>query len=94
MVPESILMVGHDRTVAILGGLPEPTGSADEVTAFVRALLAADRIAFGATQVRAGIPSQRRKDERKRLPTHAIRSIRGKRVLERVRFACGSGEPE
>jgi hypothetical protein len=94
VVPESTLIGSHDRTVAILGGLPEPTGSVQEVTAFVRTLLAADRIAFEATQARSGIPSQRRKDERKRLPTHAIRSVRGKRMLERVRFACGGGEME
>ena len=92
VAPESTLIGSHDRTAAILGGLPEPTASATEVTAFVRALLAADRIAFEATHVRSGIPSRRRKDERKRLPTHAIRSIKGRRVLERVRFACGGME--
>jgi hypothetical protein len=91
IVPESALLGGHDRTVAILGGLPDPAASVDEVTAFVRALLAADRIAFEATEAKSGIPSQRKKDGRKRLPTHTIRSLRGKRVLERLRFACGGG---
>ena len=88
MVPESTLLGGHDRSVAILGGLPEPTGSADEVNAFVRALLAADRIAFETGEARSGIPGRGR-DRRMRLPTHTIRNLRGKRVLERVRFACG-----
>jgi hypothetical protein len=91
IIPVSALLGGRDRTMTILGGLPEVATSADEVSAFVRALLAADRIAFEPAEARSGIPSERKKDVRKRLPTHAVRSIRGKRVLERVRFACGEG---
>lgn len=89
VVPELTLLGSHDRSVAILGRISEPTASAEEARAFVRGLLEADRIAFDPAAVRAGIPSERRRDGRKRLPTHTIRRVRGHRVLERVRFACG-----
>jgi hypothetical protein len=91
-VPELTLLARHERSIAILGGVTEPTASTVEAHAFVRALLQADRIAFDPAEVHSGIPSARRRDGRKRLPTHAIRRVGGRRMLVRVRFACGGPE--
>jgi hypothetical protein len=89
IAPEPVLVGSVNKTAAILGGLPEPTASTDEVTAFVQTLLESNRIAFESKEVRQGIKSPKSGDERKRLPTHAIHAKGGKKVLERVRFACG-----
>ncbi len=89
MAPEQVLVGSEHRTGAILGALPEPTASTDEVTAFVQTLLASNRIAFEGKAVSQGIKSATASDERKRLPTHAIRREDGKKVLQRVRFSCG-----
>lgn len=91
-VPEPVLVGSVDRTAAILGELPEPVASSQEVEAFVQTLLASDRIAFERSALRSGLKSSLARDERKRLPTHTIREAAGKKILERVRFACvGSG---
>jgi hypothetical protein len=89
VVPESVLVGAVSRTPAILGEMPEPTTSSDEVAIFVQTLLASNRIAFQRDAVRKGIKSATAGDDRKRLPTHAIREVGGRKVLERVRFACG-----
>jgi hypothetical protein len=89
VVSEPVLVGTVRRSAAILGQLPEPTATTDEVNTFVRSLLETDRIAFERNAVRRGVRSAVARDERKRLPTHAIRSVGGKKVLERVRFACG-----
>jgi hypothetical protein len=89
LVPEPVLLGSADRTVAILGALPEAAATADEVNAFVASLLAADRIAFAPEDVKGGIGSAVKRDRRKRLPTHAVHALRGRRVLRRVRFSCG-----
>ena len=89
IVPEPVLVGAVSRTAAILGDLPESTASTDEVTTFVQSLLASNRIAFDRGEVRKGIKSATAGDNRTRLPTHAIRESGGKKVLERVRYACG-----
>jgi hypothetical protein len=93
-VREATLLSTQRGAVTILGGVPQAATTADEAGAFVRSLLAADRIAFEPAEVRAGIRAAREIDRRKRLPTHAIRMIGGRRVLERVRFACGGWDAE
>jgi hypothetical protein len=89
IVPEPVLVGAVSRTAAILGELPESTASTDEVTTFVQTLLDSNRIAFDRGEVRKGVKSATAGDNRARLPTHAIRESGGKKVLERVRFACG-----
>jgi hypothetical protein len=88
VAPQLVLVEAVDKTVAILGGLPEATASDDEVRTFVETLLATDRIAFQGTSVRYGIKSAVRKDMRLRLPTHAVYKVGSTRLLRRVRFAC------
>jgi hypothetical protein len=89
MVPEPALVGAINKTPAILGMVPEPKASSDEVATFVQTLLASNRIAFDPDAVRYGIKSATAGDGRKRLPTHRIRQVGGKKLLERVRFACG-----
>ena len=89
MVPEPVLVGAISRTSAILGELPDPTASSNEVAAFVQTLLESNRIAFSTETARYGIKSATASDSRKRLPTHRVRETGGKKVLERVRFACG-----
>jgi len=86
--PRAVLVKTVDRTVALLGGLPEATTSDDEVRAYVETLLAADRIAFLPGETRYGIKSATKKDTRLRLPTHAVHTAGATKVLRRVRFAC------
>jgi hypothetical protein len=86
--PQPVLMEAVDKTVAILGGLPEGTAGDDEVRAFVETLLASDRIAFQGTAARTGIKSAAKRDTRLRLPTHAVYRVGAAKVLRRVRFAC------
>ncbi len=93
IVPEPVLVGSASRGAAILGELPESTASTDEVTTFVQTLLESNRIAFDRDEVRSGIKSATASDNRTRLPTHAIRQSGSRKVLERVRFACGSSEP-
>jgi hypothetical protein len=89
MVPEPVLVGTVSRTPAILGELPESVASGQEVTTFVQTLLASNRIAFERKAVRYGVRSSSAGDSRQRLPTHRIREVGAKKVLERVRFACG-----
>ena len=62
---------------AVLGALPEPTQTQDEVLAFVETLMRCGRIKLD------GAGSEREPT------THVLRARGGKRQLERVRFLCG-----
>jgi hypothetical protein len=87
VAPRPVLLRPVDRTVALLGGVPEATTSDDEVKAFVETLIASDRIAFDRA-ARSGIKSAVKQDVRLRLPTHAVHKVGATKVLRRVRFAC------
>jgi hypothetical protein len=89
IVPESILVGAADKRAAILGALPESQATTDEVHAFVRTILERDRIAFQGTG-KGPLGSRRAKDQRERWPTHVVRTEGGRRVLRRVRYACGA----
>lgn len=87
VAPRPVLVRSVDRTVALLGGMPEATTSDDEVRTFVETLLTSDRIAFDRA-ARSGIKAAGRQDVRLRLPTHAVHKVGATRMLRRVRFAC------
>jgi len=88
VAPQPVLVgaVDKSRAGAILGGVPEPVASEDEVKAFVTTLLETDRIAFDSKAARYGIAGKKR-DARMRLPTHVIHKEGKEKVLRRVRFA-------
>jgi hypothetical protein len=90
---EPALVGAEHRRAAVLGALPDPRMTRDEVRAFVRGLVARSAIAYDAPARKAAA----RRSTRGRsavmcpnaAPTHAVVNERGKPVLRRIRFACG-----
>jgi hypothetical protein len=85
VAPESLLVGGSGGRAALLGALPDASATTDEVMTYVESLVRHDRIEYGERRGTA----QRGRDLVWR--SHSIRSIGGRRVLTRVRFACGAG---
>jgi hypothetical protein len=87
---ESVLVGSSGRRAAVLGTLPEPNRTVDEVNSFVESLVRHNQIAFGRRASRASAVGDATADERLPQPyTHVIRRVDGKRVLTRIRFFCG-----
>ena len=83
LAPEPV-MVGRSGTrAAVMGALPNPTDTVTEVHAFVESLLAHRRLLLPGSG-----PGSAPAREHPQHATHAIRSVGGKKVLTRVRFAC------
>jgi hypothetical protein len=87
---ETVLVGGSGPRAAVLGALPEPNQTVDEVKAFVETLLANGRIALGTKRVR-GAAAAAAPAEQPQAVTHVIRTRGGKKILERIRFFCGAG---
>jgi Fungalysin metallopeptidase (M36) len=79
--PEGVLVGGSGHRAAVLGALPEASATTDEVESYVDSLVTHDRIDYGGKA--AASP------RRMTWHSHAIRSIGGRRILTRIRFACG-----
>jgi hypothetical protein len=86
---EPVLMGGTPSRAAVLGALPEPHTSTDEVHTYVSTLLGSSRIAFDADRARQGLGGVSKKDQRERPAMFAVRTRGSERVLTRLRFACG-----
>ena len=84
MAPESVLVGASGGRAAVLGSLPEPGATTDEVMAYVESLVKHERIEYGGEQRAA--PGR---GARPRWHSHSVRSVAGRKVLTRVRFACG-----
>ena len=78
--PEGVLVGGSGRRAAVLGGLPEASATTDEALTYVDSLVTHGRIDYGGA---AASP------RRLSWHSHAVRSMGGRRVLTRTRFACG-----
>jgi hypothetical protein len=94
--PEPIVVGGLQRGYAAArSSMPEPHTTEEEVRFFVKTLLAHGSIAPGSRER----PSRRRMataavapaELQLETPTHVVRTAQGKKVLRRVRFACGCG---
>ncbi|MBV9563103.1 MAG: hypothetical protein JOY90_22060 [Bradyrhizobium sp.] len=91
---EPVLVGRSGSRAAVLGALPEPNRTEDEVGAFVETLLGNGRIALDTRPTRGAkkgakktlVAVKRRSND---LPTHVIRTVGGKKVLTRIRFLCG-----
>jgi hypothetical protein len=83
VAPETVLVGESGGRAAVLGGLPEASVTTDEVMGYVESLVRHERIDYGGKKKGAG--AERRLAWR----THSIRSVGGRQVLMRVRFACG-----
>lgn len=91
---EPTLLGEAQRRAAVLGALPDPQMTQDEVRAFVAGLVARGQIAYDEAARKA---AARRSTRRGRgavsgpqaAPTHAVVSRGGQPTLRRVRYACG-----
>ena len=81
--PEGVLVGSSGRRAAVLGALPERSATTDEVLAYVDSLVTHGRIDYG------GKAAARASSRSVSWHSHALRSIGGRRVLTRMRFACG-----
>jgi hypothetical protein len=79
-------MVGSSgRRAAVMGAIPQSADTESEVRAFVKSLLEHDRIEVGKAKKSAVAASTHFGRA-----THAIKSVGGKKVLQRIRFQCGN----
>jgi hypothetical protein len=79
MAPESLVVGASGAAAAAFSALPDVEATVGEVRAFVASLVARDLIAFDAAEAAASSRA-----------THVIRTLGGKKVLMRLRFACGT----
>jgi hypothetical protein len=91
---EPTLVGAENRRAAVLGALPDPQMTQDEVRAFVRGLVARDQIAYDAAMRKAAARHRTRRGRGavtspQAAPTHAVVQEDGLTVLRRVRYACG-----
>lgn len=78
MVTESVFVGASGGRAAALGAMPDVSTSTEEVLSYVGSLVKNHRIDFDSNQEQG---------ERTHF-THALRSVRGKRTLARLRFSC------
>lgn len=84
-VVESVLIGASANRAVVLGRLPDPEGTIDEVHHFVSTLLENGALHTGPASQRSRSRSAERTPH---LPTHVVRVRGGKKVLTRVRFTC------
>jgi hypothetical protein len=89
LVPQEVMVGATARAAALVSAIPEPFTTQDEVNAFVTALLAHGQLDMGTKKsaVRGAIADARKKEAP--LPTHGVFTRGNRRVLQRLRFACG-----
>lgn len=80
---ESVLVGASAASPVVLGELPDPGGTEDEVAHFVDTLLTHDMLGL-----ERGRAARTAGTEKPLPPTHAVRTRRGKKMLARIRFAC------
>jgi hypothetical protein len=85
---EPMLIGSSGGRAAVLGALPEPNRTADEVTAFVETLVKHGRIAFTAPAPRTAAAAAAPERAARQPYTHIVRRENRKRVLTRIRFLC------
>ena len=85
---ETVLVGSSAARAVVLGQLPDPSTTIDEVNHFVGTLLE-----HGALLLAAGKKAALKKAayDSPFLPTHGLRARAGQTVLRRIRFTCGRG---
>ncbi len=81
---EATMVGSSGRRAAVMGAIPQSADTESEVRAFVKSLLEHDRIEVGKAK-KSAVASSKQFGQ----ATHAIKSVGGKRVLQRVGFQCG-----
>ena len=84
---EAVTVGGSGGRAAVMGALPNAADTEGEVHAFVRSLLAHDDIDLKKPKSRGAMAASA-SAEPPGAPTHVVRSVGGKKVLQRVRFRC------
>jgi hypothetical protein len=87
-----VVAIGHEPVMvgasggraAVMGALPNAADTRSEVQAFVQSLLAHDDIDLRPPKSRAAAAPT----DTAGAPSHVVRSMGGKKVLQRVRFCC------
>jgi hypothetical protein len=85
------VMVGHSGArAAVVGNLPEPVSTEREVHSFVESLLTHGQIEFAGGNNRAKSAMAMGASAKKPVSreTHRVKTVGGKKVLERIRFHC------
>jgi hypothetical protein len=83
---EAVLVGGSAARAVVLGQLPDPRTTIDEVHHFVRTLLTGGGLALGAARRAAT-----RAAAGPLLPTHVLTTRGGTKRLRRIRFTCAAG---
>jgi len=86
MAHEPVIVGSSGNRAAVMGAVPNTAETEDEVKAFVEALVAHNRIGFGGKAAKSAVARRRGLPEH---VTHVVKSVGGRKVLQRVRFLCG-----
>jgi hypothetical protein len=93
IAPVTVTVGASGSRAAVMGALPEPISTEREVQTFVEALLRHGQIemapAATAGRARGAAAGMGAKAQAVRRETHAVKMVRGKKMLVRVRFHCG-----
>ena len=90
---EPSLIGEANRHAAVLGALPDPQSTTDEVRSFVAGLVRQGAIAYDEPARKAAARRSTRRGRgavtgKDAAPTHAVVREQGRLVLRRVRYAC------
>jgi fungalysin metallopeptidase (M36) len=89
MAHEPVIVGASGNRAAVIGAVPNTAETEDEVKAFVEALVAHNRIGYGAKAKKAKTKAATARRAFPEHATHVVKSVGGRKVLERVRFLCG-----
>ena len=92
MAQDPVMVGASGGRAAVVGGVPHNADTDAEIQAFVESLLVHRRIAFAKPAKRAAATSAHRSHpSHPSHTTHAIKSVGGRKVLQRTRFQCFCG---
>lgn len=85
---EPVMVGASGGRAAIMGALPNAADTESEVQAFVKSLLEHGQIDLSKTKKSAAKKSLVAAVSQADTPTHAVKTVGGKKVLHRIRFNC------
>ncbi len=87
LATEPVVVGASGKKAVVFGALPHAMDTEVEVSAFVRSLVEHDQVEFAAPKSVAAF-AKKKVAETVRKPTHVVRTVGGKKVLQRIRFVC------
>jgi Fungalysin metallopeptidase (M36) len=82
---EPVIVGASGSRAAVMGAVPNVAETESEVKAFVGSLVAHRRIGYGRKAKKAAVAKRDFPEH----VTHVVKSVGGRKVLQRVRFLCG-----